>query len=431
MTWPAVVPGAAMRAMRVAARSRALHWAWRVVLLAGTVFVLGVLCGERARAAEPAPMPQDSLAAGVVSDAGSVLTGSSGTGGARTDSGDESPGPVRAVVERTVRAVEEPVEEPVRDAVGDVARSAAGDEVRTAVGGTAGQAADHRVGKPIGDIAGKTVGDAVGKTARDVVGKTARDVVGKTVGGLMGKSVGEPAGVGRNVPALPELPRVQLPGLPRLPELPGVQLPDVQPLPELPKLPDLPSLPVLPGLTDPEPLPEVPGDLEAPQRTLPAPLAPETGQKPAPESGRSPEPGSSPALPPAGDASTSGDRTEKRVAVAPAAVHGPKPALTDITAGLDISPGSAPARADGSAAGLADGAGGAVPAPFPGVPGDRPDGSQGGRSAADHGQSRSGDLQAVAAHPCRPQLVLAPGARAYAGASETRDRYEDVPVPPA
>jgi len=385
LTWPAVVRGAAMRATRVAARSRAPHWAWRVVLLAGTVFVLGVLCGERARAAEPVPVPENSRAAGVVSDAGSVLTGPSGTEGVRADSRDQSAGPVRAVVERTV----EPVAEPVRDAVGPV-RGAVGGVTRTVVGAAehaaAGRAAGHRGGASVGDLAGKAVG------------------------GLTGKSTGKASGAGRNVPALPE----------------------VHPLPGLPKLPGLPSLPVLSGLTGPAPLPEIPGTLEAAQRTLPAPLAPGTGHEPAPESGRDPEPGSGSAGAAAGDRSTPGDRTGKQAAVmSAAAVHGPRPALADPTAGRGSGSGSALVPADGSEAVMTDGTGDVAPAPFPGLPGDRPDGSQGGRSAADHGPSRSGDLYAVAAHLCRPQPVLAPGARADTGASETRDRYEDVPVPPA
>ncbi|MFE6313017.1 hypothetical protein [Streptomyces rochei] len=55
MTWSAVVPETAWRVVRTAAGRRALH----VMLLMSGVFVLGVLCGERAQAAEDVPSPRD------------------------------------------------------------------------------------------------------------------------------------------------------------------------------------------------------------------------------------------------------------------------------------------------------------------------------------------------------------------------------------
>ncbi|MEU3733955.1 hypothetical protein AB0E81_31870 [Streptomyces sp. NPDC033538] len=58
MTWSATLPGAALRMMRTAAGRRALH----VALLVGGLFVLGVLCGERAHAAGGAPpSPRDAV----------------------------------------------------------------------------------------------------------------------------------------------------------------------------------------------------------------------------------------------------------------------------------------------------------------------------------------------------------------------------------
>ncbi|MEV0689924.1 hypothetical protein [Streptomyces sp. NPDC050388] len=72
MTWPALLPGAALRAMRTAVGRRALHLAF----LVGAVLVLGVLCGERAQAADgggPVSTPFASPVAGaVVSVSGSV-----------------------------------------------------------------------------------------------------------------------------------------------------------------------------------------------------------------------------------------------------------------------------------------------------------------------------------------------------------------------
>ncbi|WCN07324.1 hypothetical protein [Streptomyces sp. M92] len=54
MIWSAVLPEVAWRMMRTAAGRRALH----VALLVGGLFVLGVLCGERAEAAEGVPSPR-------------------------------------------------------------------------------------------------------------------------------------------------------------------------------------------------------------------------------------------------------------------------------------------------------------------------------------------------------------------------------------
>ncbi len=51
MIWSAVLPGAALRVLRTAAGRRALH----VALLVGGLFVLGLLCGGRAQAADGAP----------------------------------------------------------------------------------------------------------------------------------------------------------------------------------------------------------------------------------------------------------------------------------------------------------------------------------------------------------------------------------------
>ncbi|MFG3317432.1 hypothetical protein ACGF3J_05250 [Streptomyces sp. NPDC048171] len=57
MIWSAVLPGAALRVMRTAAGRRALH----VALLVGGLFVLGLLCGERAHAADGAPSLRDTV----------------------------------------------------------------------------------------------------------------------------------------------------------------------------------------------------------------------------------------------------------------------------------------------------------------------------------------------------------------------------------
>ncbi|MCQ4198168.1 hypothetical protein M4J08_003487, partial [Streptomyces parvulus] len=57
MIWSAASPGAALRVTRTAAGRRALH----VALLVGGLFVLGLLCGERAQAADGTPPPRDAV----------------------------------------------------------------------------------------------------------------------------------------------------------------------------------------------------------------------------------------------------------------------------------------------------------------------------------------------------------------------------------
>ncbi|MFH9576067.1 hypothetical protein ACH4MG_36745 [Streptomyces sp. NPDC017454] len=100
MTWSATLPGAALRMMRTAAGRRALH----VALLVGGLFVLGVLCGERAQAAGGAP-PSPRDAVGQVVD---VLV----------EGPREGRGPA-VTAENVVRSVEGRALGPVGDVVGD------------------------------------------------------------------------------------------------------------------------------------------------------------------------------------------------------------------------------------------------------------------------------------------------------------------------
>ncbi|MFI9823086.1 hypothetical protein ACIHFC_21795 [Streptomyces sp. NPDC052013] len=303
MTWPAALPEAAMRAMRTAAGWRALRPVLRVVLLAGAVFVLGVLCGERAQAAERTP------------------TGASVVGN---------------VTERSVTAVAELVDE----------------------------------------------------------------------------------AVAASVPRSPEATPLRL----RMP---------------MPEAPSLPVLPVLPGTTDPEPLPDLPAGPDLPQRTLPALLTPDPDPEPmpAPAPAQSPEPesaaeqGTEPgnaATPPPADSPTPSRRAEPPVA----APHGPEPTRTRTTlAAPRTGTGSPSVRGDEPAATPRTGE--ADPAPEPRAPGGRPDGSLGSRSATDHGQPRPGDTHAVTSHQPRPLPLLVRAGPAHTGTTEPRDRFEDVPVPPA
>ncbi|CAL9479064.1 hypothetical protein [Streptomyces sp. enrichment culture] len=100
MIWSAALPGAVLRVLRTAAGRRALH----VALLVGGLFVLGLLCGGRAQAADGAP--------GALEDTvGRVLDVP-----AQTGSRPETPGPVvRAVRERVVRPVGDVVAQTVTE----------------------------------------------------------------------------------------------------------------------------------------------------------------------------------------------------------------------------------------------------------------------------------------------------------------------------
>ncbi|MGW4021352.1 hypothetical protein [Streptomyces sp. NPDC005009] len=188
MTWSAAVPGAALRAMRTAAGWRAV----RLALLVGAVFVLGVLCGERARAADGGPVEGTSSATGA-SAIGSVTAGSVVPTGSGT--APDSNGPASLVEALTVPRPD--VADPIRPLTETVVRSV-----------------DERVVRPVGELVG-----------------TVTDRLDEATPG--------------------ELPT--LPTLPALPMLPGLEQP--APLPELPHLPDAPEQP-LPGPSTPGPQPD-------------------------------------------------------------------------------------------------------------------------------------------------------------------------------
>ncbi|MFF9047608.1 hypothetical protein [Streptomyces parvulus] len=152
MIWSAVLPGAALRVTRTAAGRRALH----VALLVGGLFVLGLLCGERAQAADGTSSPRDAVHQ--VADSLSARTTAEGseakeaeTNGRVTEDGTSpdrtssdrtspahtsallplgSPHPVREVVrsvtDRVVRPVADVVEQTVERVTLPVAPSGSG-----------------------------------------------------------------------------------------------------------------------------------------------------------------------------------------------------------------------------------------------------------------------------------------------------------------
>ncbi|WP_158713698.1 hypothetical protein [Streptomyces sp. NRRL WC-3626] len=111
MTWPAAVPGAALRAMRTAAGRRAV----RLALLVGAVFVLGVLCGgERAQAADGGPVPETGLGA-PVADAPPGPNSPASLVDALTVPSPDTAGPIGRLTGTVVRTVDERVARPVAE----------------------------------------------------------------------------------------------------------------------------------------------------------------------------------------------------------------------------------------------------------------------------------------------------------------------------
>ncbi|MGC9474272.1 hypothetical protein ACP4I1_08965 [Streptomyces sp. WG4] len=378
MIWSAVLPDAARRMMRTAAGRRALH----VMLLVGGLFVLGVLCGERAQAAEGVPSLRD--VAGQVVDASPERRRGEPTGREPVvpqslRSGQDSPavrGPeavvpepgLRPVIEGVVRSVEARVVRPVEDGL---VRPAETRLVRPAETRLV-RPAETRLVRPV-DLA-ETVTDGLGTVAQ------------------------------AKVPPLEAL--TTLPGLtdppPRLTDPPS-GLPDrPSGLSDLPGLPDLLAPIGLPGRTVP--------DAPSPQ-TLPSTTEPAA----ADASGASEDPTVSAGVP---DARSTGG-----AAASATAVYGPASVASAARTAAHVA-------ADRTVA--ASGATTPTPGPTPArrSPTGDPDGALGTGTGADHGTARHGDAHAVTPHHRIP-FRLVPGALVCADAPETRDRYRDVPVSPA
>ncbi|MEV2192705.1 hypothetical protein AB0I02_17205 [Streptomyces phaeochromogenes] len=340
---------------RTAAGRRALQ----VALLVGGLFVLGLLCGEQARAADgvaPASNPADvvrSVTSSVeqVANSGSArapsattppsaATAPSGSGSGTASSsatvsssgfGSEQPGlrlpkaitPVTDEVQRVVRPVTEPVVRPVTE----------------------------RVVRPVAEQVVRPVTERVIPPVAEDVVRPIGDLVDQITGGVTGGIVERPA------------PPQWWPSLPQLPTLPG-----------------LPGLPELPGL----PLPAVPG------QTLPVGTAP---QQP-------------------GGVTDDHRAAEKQSRDESAAtVYGPRFAGGPAAAGDDV-------RHHTDVRGT-----GAVQAPVHQVPDGDPTGALGRHSAVDNGSPRHGDAQAVALNErARPTLVPGAAADVTAAGTRDRHR---------
>ncbi|MCX4906012.1 hypothetical protein [Streptomyces sp. NBC_00878] len=376
----AVLPDVALRVTRTAAARRALQ----VALLVGGLFVLGLLCGEQARAADgvvPAWKPaevvrsvtssaeQTQMAKGserqqlpqrfgeqspdsnsrsatassatspspaaLPPSASTAAPGSASTADSGSRSGSEQPGLAKAItpvtdeVRRVVRPVTEPAVRPVTERV-----------VRPVT---------EQVVRPVTE---RVTAPAVEDVVRPI-GRPIGDLVDQITGGIVER------------PAPPQW----WPSLPQLPALPG-----------------LPGLPELPGL----PLPAVPG------QTLPVGTAPQ-------------QPGG------ATDNHRAAEKQSRDESAATA--YGPQLAGGHTAAGDDV-------RHHADTRGTR-----AVQAPVHQVPDGDPTGALGRHSAVDNGSPRHGDAQAVALNErARPTLV--PGAAADVTAAGIRDRHRDIPAFP-
>ncbi|MYR41371.1 hypothetical protein, partial [Streptomyces sp. SID5910] len=210
----AALPGAALRVMRTAAGWRAL----RLALLVGGLFLLGVVCGERAQAAEGVPAVPDAV--GRVLGAVPVERALAAPA-AETPSAAPESRPGRAAV----------------PALLDAPLPVTPDDLR-----------------PVTDGVVRTVTDGVLRPVGGVVGTVTEEL-------------GEAVGV--EVPPLEALPLPSSPSLPTVPSSPPTStLPDTSGLPDGSDVSDGSGLPDLTDPTDP-PVQQIPGDQEPGSVTAP------------------------------------------------------------------------------------------------------------------------------------------------------------------
>lgn len=210
MTSAAALPGAGavLRVVRGAAGRRPV----RIALLVGGLFVLGVLCGQRASAADGAPAspPLPAAVTEVTAVTGTV-------GDAVPLAGGHAVEPVtRRVVERPVtehvvmpgteHVVRPVTEQVVRSVVEDVAEPVAEDVVEP----VADPVSEHVVRPVVEDVV-RPVTDPVLAPVVEGVVVPVGDLVESVTEGL--------AGVPSQLPPVSGMP--SLPGLPEVPELPG------------------------------------------------------------------------------------------------------------------------------------------------------------------------------------------------------------------
>ena len=345
--------------------------------MVGGLFVLGLLCGEQARAADGVVPPPslasteavraaqgsaewlDAGSAGQPAKASEQRTGersvdsNSGTGAGGGSTSPSSAGSPQLPL---------PVPVPSSEASAPNLRS-------TNAGGADFFASAHshqpplteHVVRPVAEGVVRPVTERVVRPVTEGVVPPAAERVVRPIGDLVGRITGGLA----ESPAPPKW----WPALPQLPTLPG--------RPGLPGLPGVPGLPAVPG------------------QTLPV------GSVPQQPDGSAEKPATA----------------EKKARDEGSTVHGPRYAAARAAAGDDVRHHTA---AHGTRA---------AQAPVQQVPDGDPTGALGRHSAVDNGSPRHGDAQAVALNErARPTLV--PGAAADVTAAGTRDRHRDVPAFP-
>lgn len=400
MTWPAALPGVAVRILRTAAGRRALQ----VGLLVGGLFVLGFLCGEQAHAAErtqpassevapPGPVEGVRSLTGHVIDTVGALThiptapavqpGAPATGakpGHAPDTSYESQHTSRPTSHHRPHHELRPephapaTSDPHLDPVPDPDPAPDPDTVADPVPGPASVPASGAKPRPApsrhpltDSLAGLGAGDRVADPTAGRLVRTVSDRVLQPVGGLVETVT---AGLGRATAQMP--PLSALPTLPNLPVLPGS-----------------PTVPLLPGL------PEVPG------HTLPAPVT------------QTPQPA------PAGPAAEAAVDDRRSGSGPGGAAFGPRTA-SHVT---KVEADATPVQPRGQRAA------GAGHAPAHQAPDSDPTGELLSHAAVDNGTSRHSDAHAVTLNHRAP-VRLVPGAAARVDAAGTRDRYRDIPVFP-
>ncbi|MFJ7047456.1 hypothetical protein ACIQVC_29245 [Streptomyces sp. NPDC101112] len=338
----------------------------RLLLVVGGLFVLGILCGGRASAAEGA-----TTSAAVDTSALAQRSGDTGpveTTGVVDDVVTSAGGQIVETV--TPDAVRPVVREAVRSVAREVARPVAREVVRP-VTRVAVRPVPERVVRPVSrDVVHPApVVDGVLRPVTEDVLRPVGDVVGAVAGG---------PGDAASFP-----PEAQMPSWPEGSGWPGVpEWPDAAELPDVPELPQLPGVPAWPAL---------------PGETLPVEVTPREPGAVRPE-----------------EAGQDVDGGRERHVGPVRVVHGP------FAGDGDMAAVAAPHRD----AGAGDVRVGRTVEPQ--APDGVPTGALGGHSAVDNGGPRHAEPHAVTSLHRAP-LSLAPGATAADVADGTRERHRDIP----
>ncbi|GHD11907.1 hypothetical protein GCM10010313_35560 [Streptomyces violarus] len=402
MTSSAALSGAAVRTLRTAAGRRALQ----VALLVGGVLVIGLLCGDRAFAAD-----------GVRAYAAEGVRASADSTAGRSVSGQ------RLLVRPDADASAARGQSPTHaSAVRDQSHTRA-PAARKRPSGAAPADRVGRTDEPFLSGAGSAqlvrgVGERAVRVADDTRESVSRELV-KAQASLPTPS---------KAPSLPDVPALPVP--PKVPTLPvPPKAPSAPALPDLPILPDAPAMPDLPGLPGPPAppdgdvavpgapaLPGAPGYPAFPSHPLPAPVTVD------PQPGGATAPADTPASP--GRTGVAGP-----VAHGMHGVHGDqyRAIQADRAGHGDAEHDRAHHIRRAAHAGPSASVGGADPVGH--VPGGRPDGTLCNRSMADNGTPRHGDAHAVTLSSRAP-LSLVRGVAARTCVAGTRDSHRDIPVLP-